>query len=200
VWPANCSLSIDGSQTTLKAGPRRGATAARGESMSQFRHPHLVRGIVHTPQGQFSICRGLVEMPDAAGESLGWLRADGDNGGDTGAPGRGSDPIRKVTYWHRDLPPLDADAMDEHTLEATSIRVPGTLGHRDELWDRCREDLMAQANARLEQEVARLGGDYAHVLGESIDSRRDDAAGEAWLHGRFTYMLYRVPGRVPLLH
>ncbi|HXT23368.1 MAG TPA: hypothetical protein VN749_00920 [Candidatus Eisenbacteria bacterium] len=43
----------------------------------------------------------------------------------------------------------------------------------------------------LEQEVARLGGSYAHVLNESVDSKHDDNSGEAWLHGRFTYMLYR---------
>jgi hypothetical protein len=53
--------------------------------------------------------------------------------------------------------------------------------------------LMAQARERLEQEIARLGGHYAHVLDESVDSRHDDVAGEAWLHGRFTYMLYRRP-------
>ena len=47
--------------------------------------------------------------------------------------------------------------------------------------------------ARLEQEVARLGGLYAHVVEESIDSRRDDATGEAWLHGRFGYVLYGRP-------
>jgi hypothetical protein len=29
------------------------------------------------------------------------------------------------------------------------------------------------------------------VHDESIDSKHDDAAGEAWLHGRFSYMLYR---------
>jgi hypothetical protein len=46
--------------------------------MSLFRHPHLVRGIVHTHQGQFFVSRGLVEMSDAAGESLGWLRVDRD--------------------------------------------------------------------------------------------------------------------------
>jgi hypothetical protein len=39
--------------------------------------------------------------------------------------------------------------------------------------------------------VARLGGRYAHVLDEHIDSRRDDSSGESWLHGRFTYVLYR---------
>jgi hypothetical protein len=95
-----------------------------------------------------------------------------------------------IIYWHRELPPSGAQAMDEHVLEAVSSRIPGTLAHRDELWDRCYDELMAQARERLEQEVARLGGHYAHVLDESVDSRHDDVAGEAWLHGRFTYMLY----------
>jgi hypothetical protein len=96
----------------------------------------------------------------------------------------------KAVYWHRELPPFDAEAMDEHVVEATSNRVPGTLAHRDELWNQCYEDLMDQAVMRLEEEVCRLGGHYAHVLDESIDSRHDDIKGEAWLHGRFTYMLY----------
>jgi hypothetical protein len=50
---------------------------------------------------------------------------------------------------------------------------------------------MAQVRIRLEQEVTRLGGNYAHVLNESVDSKHDEVTGEAWLHGRFTYMLYR---------
>ena len=96
-------------------------------------------------------------------------------------------------YWHRDLPPVDAELMSEHTIEATSSRVAGTIAHRDELWDRCYAELMATANERLVQEIARLGGHYAHVHDESVDTRRDDGKGEAWLHGRFSYMLYRRP-------
>jgi len=46
--------------------------------MSLFRHPHLVRGIVHTHQGQFFIRRGLVEMPDEVGDRLGWQRVQVD--------------------------------------------------------------------------------------------------------------------------
>ncbi|RPI57827.1 MAG: hypothetical protein EHM55_00380 [Acidobacteria bacterium] len=107
------------------------------------------------------------------------------------APGKGT----KVVYWHRDLPPLKADLLGEHTVEASSGRVPGTLAHRDELWDRCYDELMASAESRLSQEVARLGGDYAHVHDEELSPKHDDAAGEAWLHGRFTYMLYRAPER-----
>ena len=97
----------------------------------------------------------------------------------------------QTVYWHRDLPPLRAEVMGEHTLEAVSGRVPGTLSHRDELWDRCYEELMANTHNRLNQEIARLGGRYAHVLHESIDSRHDDALNEAWLRGTFTYVLYR---------
>jgi hypothetical protein len=99
----------------------------------------------------------------------------------------------KVIYWHRELPPFRAEPIGEHIVEAASARVPGVLIHRDELWERCYEDLMSQAHIRIEQEVARLGGHYAHVLDESIESRHDDKTGEGWLHGRFSYMLYRRP-------
>ena len=104
-------------------------------------------------------------------------------------------PGDKAIYWHRDLPPRDAEVIGEHTLEAAGSRVPGTLAHRDELWDRCYEDLMAHTRARLEQEMDRLGGDCVHVLSESIDGRHDDATGEAWLYGRFTYVLCRRTSR-----
>ena len=99
----------------------------------------------------------------------------------------------KVVYWHRELPPLGADPISEHVLEATSSRVPGTIAHRDDLWQICYGDLMRQARLRIEQEVARLGGDYAHVVNETIDSRHDDVRGEAWLRGRFDYVLYHAP-------
>ncbi len=99
----------------------------------------------------------------------------------------------KIVYWHRELPPFNAELMAEHTVEATSSRVAGTLSRGDELWDRCYQELMANTHARLAQEIARLGGHFAHVLDESIDTRHDDAAGEVWLHGRFSYMLYRRP-------
>lgn len=101
--------------------------------------------------------------------------------------------IEKVVYWHRDLPPLEAEIVDEHTIEATSSRVPGTIAHRDDLWQVCYDDLMTQTQVRLEQEVVRLEGHYAHIFDEAIDIRRDEARGEAWLRGRFSYVLYRRP-------
>lgn len=106
---------------------------------------------------------------------------------------RNGDDNTKVIYWHRELPPFDAELMGEYTMEATSHRVPGTLAHRDEVWDRCYDDLMTQTSFRLEQEVVRLGGHCAHILNESIDSRHDEVRGETWLHGCFTYSLYRRP-------
>jgi hypothetical protein len=42
----------------------------------------------------------------------------------------------KIIYWHRELPPLDAEVLGEHTVEATSRRVQGTLTHSHDLWDR----------------------------------------------------------------
>ena len=97
----------------------------------------------------------------------------------------------KIIFWHRELPPFDAEPMGEHVVEADSGRVLSTVAHRDGLWSLCCEELLAQVRLRLNQEISRLGGNYAHVLNESIDSKHDDVSGEAWLHGQFTYMLYR---------
>jgi hypothetical protein len=98
---------------------------------------------------------------------------------------------RKVVYWHRELPPARTEVMHEHVIEAVSDRVPGAIERHGELWQRCYDELMEHTRVRIEQEVKRLGGHYAHVLDEHIDSRRDDAKGESWLHGRFNYVLYR---------
>jgi hypothetical protein len=103
----------------------------------------------------------------------------------------GSAAESQVIYWHRELPPLNAQPMGEHVVEASSFRVPDTIAHRNELWNRCELELMSNARDRLCQEIARLGGRYAHVLDESIETWHNPCAGEAWLHGRFTYMLYR---------
>ncbi len=104
-----------------------------------------------------------------------------------------NDSTPKRVYWHRELPPLDAEMMGEHVLEATSSRVQNSLAHRGELWDCAYTELMENTQARMHQEIGRLGGHYAHVLDESIDTRHDDATGQSWLHGRFTYTLYRRP-------
>jgi len=92
-------------------------------------------------------------------------------------------------YWHRELPPQDAEAIGEHVLEAVSERVSGGLNELNEQWGHCFDSLMSHARKRLGQEVFRLGGTCAHVLKETIEARHNDVLGEAWLYGRFEYML-----------
>jgi hypothetical protein len=99
--------------------------------------------------------------------------------------------VAKLVYWHEELPPLDGEVIQEDVIEAMSDRVPGSIERHGELWHRCYVTLMEHTQHRLEQEIVRLGGHYAHVLDEHIDSRRDDGTGESWLHGRFSYVLYR---------
>jgi hypothetical protein len=43
--------------------------------MALFRHPYLVRGVVHTIRGSFLISRGLVEAPEDVAEVCGWTPA-----------------------------------------------------------------------------------------------------------------------------
>ena len=50
--------------------------------MGLFRHPHLVRGVVHTSQGSFVISRGLVDVPDEVGDAHGWQRMHVDEDGE----------------------------------------------------------------------------------------------------------------------
>jgi hypothetical protein len=97
----------------------------------------------------------------------------------------------KIVYWHRELPPPDAEPLEEHHVEATSDRISGTIAHREELWDECRAQLARHAEVRLKQEVARLGGRYAHVLNELVEVKRDSRTNQAWLYGLYTYMLFR---------
>jgi len=91
------------------------------------------------------------------------------------------------------MPPLDSEPVADHVIEATSARVPRKLAYRDELWDSCYQQLLDRVVVRLEQEIRRLGGDYAHVLKERIEPRHDDRTGEAWMYGRFDYELFRRP-------
>jgi hypothetical protein len=93
-------------------------------------------------------------------------------------------------YWHRELPPQQAVPLGEHTIEADSLHVVGRLVNPD-VWQRCANDLAKGLEVRLSQEGARLGGDCAHVLDEHVDVKHDPTRDEAWLHGRYTYMLYR---------
>lgn len=96
-----------------------------------------------------------------------------------------------MIFWHRQLPPSGAEPLGEHVVEAASGRVPATTDGEDALWDRCRHELMTETTRRLDAEIERLGGRHAHVLDEVVETRHDPRTAEAWLHGRYTYMLYR---------
>jgi hypothetical protein len=104
----------------------------------------------------------------------------------------GQEP-EKVVFWHRELPPLDAEMVGEHVIEASSRRIAGSLARGDVAWDRCYDELMAEANTRLVDEVRKLGGDCARVTDETVDPRHDPKTDESWLNGTFTFVLYRRP-------
>ncbi len=89
----------------------------------------------------------------------------------------------------------DPDGRTFHGGEK-SAHVPGTIAHRDELWDQYYEDLMSKVRAAGAGSLTRLGGNFAHVLDETVDSRHNDATNESWLHGCFTYMLYRPSQKI----
>lgn len=74
----------------------------------------------------------------------------------------------KIVYWHRGLPPLHAEVMGEHTVEATSSRVPGTISHQDELWDRCYQELMANTRARNAYPTTATGSPCASARSTAI--------------------------------
>jgi hypothetical protein len=73
--------------------------------------------------------------------------------------------MMQTVYWHRDLPPLAGEILQEHVVEATSDRVSGSIVRFGDLWDQCQD--------------------------ERIESKRDDRTDESWLQGRFSYVLYR---------
>lgn len=98
-----------------------------------------------------------------------------------------------MVYWRRDLPPLSEQIEGEHELVATSEHVHASWADRDALWGRCYRSLTERAEARLAQEVERLGGSCAHVLDEQVTSKTDDAAGTMCLVGVYRYVLYRHP-------
>ena len=65
--------------------------------MPLFRHPHLVRGIVHTSLGAFELDRGLADVPDIVGESLGWKWVPGSDEGHQDEGHQQETPRRPLT-------------------------------------------------------------------------------------------------------
>lgn len=63
--------------------------------MGLYRHPHLTRGVIHTSEGAFSVNRGIVDLPDDLGETLGWEPVTSEGGIPQG-PARGDDRARSA--------------------------------------------------------------------------------------------------------
>ena len=97
----------------------------------------------------------------------------------------------KRIYWHRDLPPLDAEIEGEHFLDAASEKVPYHFDRRDQLWVECHPSLVSSVETRIDQEITRLGGRCAHIVDEDIEPSVNNGAGLYHLKGKFTYLLYR---------
>lgn len=105
--------------------------------------------------------------------------------------------MAKIVYWRRDLPPLSEQLEGEHEIVATSDRVHASWGEREASWGRCYASLSAHAEDRIAQEVRRLGGTCAHVLDESVVTRRDDRTDELWLVGTYRFTMYVHPPDAP---
>ena len=99
----------------------------------------------------------------------------------------------QVIYWRRELPPLSEVIEGTHEVEAESPRIRNDLAHRSELWQQCYAPLVEETERRTTQEVVRLGGSCAHILDEQVVAKIDDATGEFWLRGRFSFVMYRHP-------
>lgn len=98
----------------------------------------------------------------------------------------------KAVYWRRELPPLSEQIEGEHEAEAHA-HVPDDMLHRTELWAACYPLLIVEAERVLGQEVTRLGGSCAHVVGETVRSKVNDVSRTFELHGTFQFILYRHP-------
>ena len=70
--------------------PPMSVGTCRRSPVSRFRHPYLTRGVVHTSAGAFAVRRGIVEAPDAVGQTFGWDPVEGDDSPDrlSGGPAR----------------------------------------------------------------------------------------------------------------
>lgn len=97
---------------------------------------------------------------------------------------------KKLVYWRRELPPLGESIGGECMVEADSPPVALDAPH-EHFWQECSAALESAAITRIEQELHRQGGCSAHVLDEQIQPKTDYSAGTTWLHGRYTYVMYR---------
>ena len=79
-----------------------------------FRHPHLIRGVVHTSGGSFVIERGLVRAPDEVGTAQGWELVRTDAAGTPTTPEAIHEPV----------------PLNSRTRPSSRSRRPATSGPR----------------------------------------------------------------------
>ncbi len=101
-----------------------------------------------------------------------------------------AEAIKRI-FWHGDLPPLEAEMLDEHWVVARSDAVKYRFDHKTELWAQCVDSLRVNLEHRLGQEIRRLGGDYAHILDERVVPKIDHESDTYCLEGRYDYVLFR---------
>lgn len=101
-----------------------------------------------------------------------------------------SPPPSQRIFWYHELPPLSAQVLDTHVLEAQSDPIPWRFADRETLWAESQPSLDAAVRERLTQELDRLGAAYAHVVDEHIEEHTDPATATFELRGRYDYVAY----------
>jgi hypothetical protein len=61
--------------------------------MNKFHHPYLTHGILYTSGGAFTVCRGVIEAPDAIGQAFGWRPVDDEHASDVRTVSSVSQPV-----------------------------------------------------------------------------------------------------------
>ena len=87
------------------------------------------------------------------------------------------DAPQKRIFWHADLPPLEAELVDEYRVIARSERIEYRFDRRTELWHRCVDSLRENLEHRIGQELDRMGSHTGLLQGAvSYCGYREDRA------------------------
>jgi hypothetical protein len=60
----------------------------------------------------------------------------------------------QIVYWHRELPPVDAEMVSEHQVEAASSRIAGSIARGDAAWDQRTSGIHRANDRRTDQGAA----------------------------------------------
>jgi hypothetical protein len=95
-------------------------------------------------------------------------------------------------YFHRAWPPVDARPVGEGFVEARTTPVRSSHDERTAHWAAAQTELDALSRSRIEQELDRLGADFAHVFEEHVEDHVDPGADTFQLRGRYRFVTYRA--------